>query len=355
MLNALYYPHTDITSEVILKNALILWDGVETIVPHDGWQPHRFPDKVSNEAVDLVVSSRRPGPLEKSEAHSALENLRDSGELAKILAQGASGPARDPYRIYDEKFMRSTWYRLEERGIAQRSPDGYTQGVPPEIGFLMMSLLADACAGTQLQKITDRGDAYSWLAESRARAFGTTYVRGFDISQVAPAHDRLVSLSLGVLDARNVSLSRLVALRKKELRTGGAHYSAMRRRYSNALQAHLKRICAEARSKTDVRELERQFKSDLADDLDELKGELRLASIKTLFSKEVAMSAFLGAGAMISPISGLTELASKVGFLGVLPLVKAAVELRGARRAALSKHTNSWLYLATEPRAIQVM
>jgi hypothetical protein len=33
VLKALYYPHTDVTSPLILKNALLLWDSLETIVP----------------------------------------------------------------------------------------------------------------------------------------------------------------------------------------------------------------------------------------------------------------------------------------------------------------------------------
>jgi hypothetical protein len=32
MTKALYFPHTDIGSPVIIKNALLLWDGIETII-----------------------------------------------------------------------------------------------------------------------------------------------------------------------------------------------------------------------------------------------------------------------------------------------------------------------------------
>src|SRR5579862_6769788 len=38
MLNALYYPHTDIQSPTIIKNSLLLWDCVETIVPYANWR-----------------------------------------------------------------------------------------------------------------------------------------------------------------------------------------------------------------------------------------------------------------------------------------------------------------------------
>ena len=33
MLKALYYPHTEVGNPTILKNALLLWDSLETIGP----------------------------------------------------------------------------------------------------------------------------------------------------------------------------------------------------------------------------------------------------------------------------------------------------------------------------------
>ena len=89
-----------------------------------------------------------------------------------------------------------------------------------------------------------------------------------------------------------------------------------------------------------------EFKQDLAD----LKAELNVASLKALFSKEVALSALITAGSLVAPVAGLTALASKVGLVGVIPLVKAAVDLRGARRIALQRHVTSWLYLSGQGR-----
>lgn len=345
MLTALYYPHTHVTSRVILKNALLLWDSLETIVPRAGWPPYRFADKASNDAVELVIVGRPPKHDEMVAAQTALNKLLDSGEVARIIASAPRDLHRTPYLIYPEKFTRETWSLLMQGGMAQWVEQERDYGVPPALGFLMMSLLADACAGTQIQKITDKVEAYSWLADSHAQTLNSTHVKGFDVSQVAPAHDRLVTLSLEVMDVRNVPIENLVAFRKREAKTGGADYSAMRRRYSAALQAHIKRICSEAHNKSDVRELEKQFKADLSADLADLKSELRLASIKTLFSKEVAVSAVLSAGALINPIAGVTELSTQLGLVGVVPLLKAAVDLKGARRTTLTKHTSSWLYL----------
>jgi hypothetical protein len=239
---------------------------------------------------------------------------------------------------------------LERGGMARWVAHADDYGVPPALGFLMMSLLADACAGTQIQKVTDRADAYTWLARHHARALGSPHVTGLDASQVAPAQDRLVSLSLEVLDARAIPLRNLVAMRRREAKRGGADYSAMRRRYLKALQIHLKRVGSEARTRSDVRELERQFKEELRHDLTDLRAELKAASLKALFSKDVAIAAVIAAGALVAPVPGLTALATKVGWAGIIPLVKAAVELRGARRTALQKHVSSWLYLARQGR-----
>ena len=52
MLKALYFPSTDISNPDIIKNALLLWDKVQTIVPQRPWQPRRLTSaKAFNEAV----------------------------------------------------------------------------------------------------------------------------------------------------------------------------------------------------------------------------------------------------------------------------------------------------------------
>jgi hypothetical protein len=273
--------------------------------------------------------------------------MTEAGVVDSLLRQAPAAWGRRQYLIYPEKFLEQTWHMLRYGGMAHWEASTADYGVPATVGYLMMSLLADACAGTQIQKVTDRVDAYAWLSEHYARALGRPCVTGLDASQVAPAYDRLVTLSLEVLDARAIPMRRLVEFRKRESKRGGADFSAMRRRYLKALQAHVKRVGSEARSSTDVRELNRQFKEELRQDLTDLKSELNVASLKALFSKEVAVSAILTAGCLLSPIAGLTALSSKIGAVGVIPLLKAAVDYRGARRAALQKHVSSWLYLAS--------
>jgi hypothetical protein len=82
----------------------------------------------------------------------------------------------------------------------------------------------------------------------------------------------------------------------------------------------------------------------------ELKSQLRLASLKTLFSKEVALTTLIVAGSLVTPIAGLTALGMQVGGVGIIPLLKTALDYRGARRDALNKQTMSWLFLAQRGR-----
>ena len=351
MLKALYYPHTDITSPVIIKNALLLWDSIETIVPQQAWTPKRLQrNKLFNEAVDIVVRPRVPSAAERRDAHRNLVRLTDSGFVTSLMLRSPPSWQGRQYLIYPSKFLHQTWRMLQSGGMANWVVAARDYGVPPAVGLLMMSILADSCAGTQIQKVTDRVEAYSWLSEHYAGVLGRPHVTGLDASQVAPNYDRLVTLSLEALDAREIPLRKLVELRKRESRRGGTDYSAMRRRYLKHLQAHVKRIGTEARSATDVRELNRQFQEEMKQDLADLKNELGTASLKTLLSNKVALSAVIAAGCLISPAAGLTALSTKLVGIGVVPLLKAAVEYRGARRAALKRHTSSWLFLAGQGR-----
>ena len=220
MLRALYYPHTEIKSEIILKNALLLWDSVDTIVPSDRMRQESRSSKTIQDAIELIVTPRRPTQEERIKAHASLSAMMNSGEVAALLLQAPAFFRRSPYFMYGDKFLYETWRMLEESGLTDFDNGGREYGVPSALGFLMMSLLADICAGTQLQKITDRVDAYGWLSKAHAQMLGTNPIMGLDVSQVAPAYDRLVALSLSVVDARNISLDRLVDFRRREAKDG---------------------------------------------------------------------------------------------------------------------------------------
>lgn len=351
MSKALYYPHTDITNPLIIKNALLLWDSIETIVPQKKWTPKRLQgNKVFNEAVDIVVRQRVPSSTEQRDAHNKLMKLTETGLLTSLMLKSPHSWRGRRYSMFPMKFLDQTWRMLQREGMANWMVAAKDFGVPPAIGLLMMSILADACAGTQVQKVTDRIEAYSWLSEHYAGVLGSQHVTRLDASQVAPNYDRLVTLSLEALDARKIPLQKLVEMRKRESRRGGTSYKAMRRRYLKHLRAHVKRLGTEAHSAKDVRDLNQQFKEEMVEDLADLKNELGTASLKTLFSNNILLSTVIAAGCFISPVAGLTTLSTKLVGIGVIPLLRAAVEYRGARRDALKRHTSSWLFLAVKGR-----
>jgi hypothetical protein len=347
MLKALYYPHTNISNPLIIKNALLLWDNIETIIPNSNFITPKVPKpRLIEEAIELIVQPRIPSRQEREEAHAILQKLAESGSLSQLLSEAPTQLRHGRYLIYPEKFLSETWHFLERDGIAKFDHRLNDYGLPPVIGFLMMSLLADACAGTQIQKVTDRLDAYNWLGRQRALILGSQHIIGFDASQVAPSYNRLVTLSLDVLDAREIPLKKLIEFRKREIKRGGMDYSAMRRRYLDALCKHVKRIGSEPRTQNDLKELERQFKIEIEQDVSDLKSELGEISKKTLFSKEVGISAVIVAGALTSSVAGLTTLGTKLGVTGIIPLLGAISSLRGARRVAFQRHISSWIYLA---------
>jgi hypothetical protein len=214
----------------------------------------------------------------------------------------------------------------------------------------MMSSLADACAGTQKQKVTDRLQAYGLLERAKATLLGAPYVEGLDSSQVAPELDRLVTISLRVLDARRISIDKLLKLRKSEAKSSSSDYRKMRVRYFTALRSYIDRMLKEGKSKSDVQEIEKQFQLDMRDDLKSLKKELNLATLEPLFSKEMAMMVVAVAGSLLSPIAGLTTLAVTLKGIGIAPLVATRLKHVKERRKALLSHSMSWLYLANERR-----
>ena len=59
--------------------------------------------------------------------------------------------------VYPDKLLHETWQMLEEANLARAvAVDGRSMQVPSSLGLLLMSMLADECAGTTHIKITDR-------------------------------------------------------------------------------------------------------------------------------------------------------------------------------------------------------
>ncbi|UCC96188.1 MAG: hypothetical protein JSW40_05450, partial [Candidatus Omnitrophota bacterium] len=74
---------------------------------------------------------------------------------------------------------------------------------------------------------------------------------------------RLVTLSLRVLDARSIPIKKLLAFRRREVKGKSADYRRWRLNYLDNLKKYVDRMLKEAKTKADVKEIERQFKADM--------------------------------------------------------------------------------------------
>ncbi len=198
METALYYPYTTVRTKGVLKNGLLLWDRLECIVPSDGqFSRRRYKSKVYNEAFDLLVHDHKPTREEKTKAHAQVKTFLQEAPPASFLQDAISQGGG--YLIYPGKLERHTWRMLERHGLAAYDDPTADYAVPPAVGLLLMSILADQCAGKQKQKITDLTRAYSWVSQYYANRLGGTFVTGLDASDVGTNYERLVAISLKVL------------------------------------------------------------------------------------------------------------------------------------------------------------
>src|ERR1700682_3745337 len=115
MRSALYYPHTTIRSENILKRALLLWDKIEYIVPEEGYRPH-YASKLFAEAAEIVAKPHVPSREEKKKAHQQIEDLAASSLPDAFYFQ--SWDAQGDYEIYPQKLLPDTWDLLRQAQIA---------------------------------------------------------------------------------------------------------------------------------------------------------------------------------------------------------------------------------------------
>lgn len=75
MYSALYFPHTEIQSQRLVKTALLTWDRLETIAPYRGYQTHYEGEMAA--AMELIGKPRSPTEAEKVKVHALVKELVD--------------------------------------------------------------------------------------------------------------------------------------------------------------------------------------------------------------------------------------------------------------------------------------
>lgn len=330
MLSALYYPHISIKDSKLIKNALLLWDQVEYLAPWSDIEPYHSDRKVKK-ALELLAKPYVPSSKEKKLAHNAIVELANS-QLPDWFFFEKLSP-EFTYGIYDMKFSPETWYVLRKSKLAKANDSNTGFITSTSFGLTMMSILAECCAGTQKHMITDEIDSYEALNRYLIEVNGGELVS----LPLNSDYERLVTITLKIIDTSNIDISRLIALRKKENESGGSYIRELRHRYLQKIRSCAEHISKEATNDSDKLEIERVFEQEMKDDLDALKEELKLEAKKVILSKEMAVTVLLGAGTTITPASGI---------LSIGALINRGVNYRAARIKTLKEHSMSWLYIS---------
>ena len=125
MRGALYYPHTTIRSEELLKTSLLLWDKVTVIAPWDHFRAG-YTDRVVEEAVELIAEYHYPSDDEKTQAHKLIEDLitRPLPKLFYLVAATvrAELTKKKEVRGAPKKSTSSENTRSAPSGVTQKRP-----------------------------------------------------------------------------------------------------------------------------------------------------------------------------------------------------------------------------------------
>lgn len=344
MYTALYYPHTQPKNTEILKNALLLWDKIEFIVPYSGYELKSTDgNKLIDEALELIAVPRVPDDDDKQKARSLIEELVTSNLPSDFLLNESNQD--DGYLIYPEKFDIETWRMLKGLNLSQLA-EGSIDGdwrMSGALGLTVMSILAEVCAGSTKRMVTDRGQAYELLARSTGQLHGGT------LGVSSDALSNFTTIAIDLVDPSQFTLDMLIKLRKKEAESSNTSLRKLRHGFTKSVDSYVKEISA-SKNKGDIVDITREYKNAMEEDYKELLDALELKSTNTLLSKEVCIGILAAAGTAIPPMFLAGQLGAAVsaatGVLGIAALVKESVNYNPGRRAILNKHAMSWMFQA---------
>ncbi len=230
MRTALYYPHTEIQKESLLRTALLLWDRIEVIVPWPAFRPH-YQDRSMAEAFELIGHAHFPSERAKAEAHRKVLEFIDAEIPSPFLYEGGA----PGYPVYSGKLLPETWHELRRARLANHGSFEEEEMTRP-MGLALMNILADCCAGKTRARITDEQDAYrnvmTILSADKRRVEGDNQNREF-----------LVPRLVKVLDTDRIPIRDLIAFRRREeTESKGAELRALRHRYREHVEKFVKEM-----------------------------------------------------------------------------------------------------------------
>jgi hypothetical protein len=348
MRSALYYPHTTVDSEEIIKTALLLWDRLEYIVPWPDFEVQYATPSVAR-AMELIGSEHPPGEDEKRAAHSRLQDLV-SGKLPKqFYFKTKRNQPSEPYEMYPQKLSPDSWELLQQAQLSGKLLPNSDYPLSEFGGLMVMSILADCCAGTTRSRVTDQGDAYATITGTLGNDPTAAEVSKAD------SHGQLVPISLTILDTSPIPIDSLIRLREREEKESGHTLRDLRHRYVDGLETYVTRLAKEKSTKADANEIQRQFADDMKADLKDLRAELGFVSKDAVLSKEFFATVLTVAGTAASWLFGVplpieqvvTATGAPVAIGGLLGVRNKYLK---ERQAVLKKHPMSYLFEARRMR-----
>ena len=338
--SGLYYPHTTAVDSSVLKTALLLWDELQFIVPHEEFKLRsETNDRLVDEAYDLIGKAHVPTFTEKQQVHEQVEEILTTPNSQQFLTQRDDTLAGQ-YEIYPQKLLEETWHMLHQSELAEQN--GSTVYFPSfglfqdmvtsqKIGLLLMLYLAQACGGATRRLITDRTSSYTTLNQALA---ATTPDNQAAIGDC----ERIVTRSIKIVDVNRISLENLIKLRKAESESDGHHLRKMRHKYLAMIDQFSVELTNAA--EVDMPELERRQDQDMKDNLAELRDALKMAASDAIHEKEVFVAMVAAAGMTVAPIT------IPAGITSIIALNKTRLKYKEARRKAMTEHAMSWLFQA---------
>ncbi len=337
MRSALYYPHTEIKKESLLKTALLLWDEIHVIAPWKDYKP-AYPNSLHREAFDVIGKCRVPTDEEKQEAHEMILDFATRPLPPAFSFKAAPGAENEVYEMYPQKLADMTWQMLGVGGLGVVGSALPNSDFPtsPAMGLAIMNILADCCAKKSFTRVTDRGEAYASLQGLLTGDEKTGEI----------ITNELIPISVKVVSAERLSLERLLAFRKKE----GAAERDLRHRLQKRIDDQAK-IVVECKGQTERNEALRQFEQDNQDDYKLLKEALKLKLRQTLGSKEIILTvigvAGIAAAAGLSTALPIPEVSTATGgAVTIGGLIAAKSKFSAERQKLLQEHPAAYLYEA---------
>jgi len=332
MYSALYYPHTVVGNSEVLRSALLLWDRLEFIVPWSDYDlKSKDNDSSVDEALELIGVAKSPSWSEQQEAHKLVEELVTSSLPNDFLLDDI--PSDDEYLIYPQKFLPETWSILSDVKLAIPDSEGLYEDwvLSKNLGLSMMSILADVCAGTQKRTVTDKTHAYQLLNQS------ISHIHGGEFGKSPDDVERLVTVTMDVVDPNQFSLKELIALRKREGKESGDSLKQLRHNYLDTIDVASKKMAA-CTSESDLEEILRVFREQMQIDIGNLRDALKLKRDNAILSKEVGVGLLAVAGMALTPWTFPS------GLLAIGALVKQSRNYKADRRSVMKDHAMSWIF-----------